>query len=83
MPNREQFKREWIVYSKKLNAVHCFCCFIFDKNRENKGFTALNGYNEWQHLSEKVKHHEKTQKHIELCYQCVFRSRQAKGHFRN
>lgn len=64
MPNGEQFKREWIVYSKNLNAVHCFCCFIFDKNREDKGFTALNGYNDWQHLSEKVKHHEKTQKHL-------------------
>lgn len=29
MPNGEQVKREWKVYSKSLDSIHCFCCRIF------------------------------------------------------
>lgn len=35
MPNGENIKRDWIVYSRKLDAILCFYCYIFEQNREN------------------------------------------------
>lgn len=64
MLNGEQIKRESIVYSKKNDAVHCYCCFLFEHNPENKGFTSINGFNDWQNLSRTIKIHETSQKHL-------------------
>lgn len=64
MPNEEKINREWIVYSKKLDAVHCFCCLLFEQNPENKGFTALKGFNDWKNLSRAVTSHETSNKHL-------------------
>lgn len=64
MTNGEEIKREWIVYSKKLDAVHCFCCFIFGFLSTNSQFASKEGYKDWKHLTEKIKEHETSAKHM-------------------
>lgn len=44
MANGERVKREWLVYSKKLDAVFCFCCLLFGS--ESNVFKT--GYKDWQ-----------------------------------
>lgn len=53
MPNGESIKRDWILYSKTLDAVHCFCCRIFTPS--TSVFSSINGFNDWQHLSRNIK----------------------------
>lgn len=57
-------KREWIVYSKKLDATHCFCCLLFGTNQD-KGPWRTHGYRDWKHLSEAIMKHEKSNSHLE------------------
>lgn len=64
MPNGEVIKREWIVYSEKLDSAHCFCCLLFQENITEKGFSSTNGFNDWKHLSERVNEHEMTAYHL-------------------
>lgn len=63
LSNGEKIKREWIVYSQKLDAVHCFCCRIFDQSTED--LSSEKGFNDWAHLSQKVKRHELSAKHLD------------------
>ena len=32
MSNGENVKRDWLIYSKGLDSVHCFCCRLFQQN---------------------------------------------------
>lgn len=53
--NGETTKREWLIYSKSLDAVHCFCCVLFLKPSV---FGPGEGFSNWQHLSARLRTHE-------------------------
>lgn len=65
MSNGENVKRDWLIYSKGLDSVHCFCCRIFQQNQGDTGLASVNGIKDWRHLSARIKDHELSALHIE------------------
>ncbi|KAK9670031.1 hypothetical protein RND81_13G172000 [Saponaria officinalis] len=61
--NNEIIDRNWLVYSKELNKVFCFCCKVVKEIRSTS-FLASVGVNDWIHLSEKLKSHEECREHV-------------------
>ncbi|XP_035836630.1 uncharacterized protein LOC118484762 [Helianthus annuus] len=57
LSNRETCDREWLVYSKKLDKLYCFCCKVF-RTGHPKGGLDDEGYNDWIHASGRLKQHE-------------------------
>jgi len=64
MENGEKIKRNWLVYSVKLNRVFCFPCKLF--SRENIKIINIE-FSDWRHCSEYFNKHEASIQHI----QCV------------
>lgn len=64
MENGEKVKRNWLVYSVKLNRIFCFPYKLF--SRENIKIINV-GYSDWWHCSEYFNKHEVSIQHI----QCV------------
>lgn len=64
MNNGERVERDWITYSVKLDAIHCFCCLLFDINSERTGLISDSGFRDWSHLSQRINQHEATGIHI-------------------
>lgn len=56
MSNGEKVIRPWVIYSKKIDAVFCFSCRLFPNSKNKTSFT--DGFNDWKHLSERIKSHE-------------------------
>jgi hypothetical protein len=63
LSNGEECDRDWLVYSKELDKVFCFSCKVFT-NGDIKGMLANDGFNNWSHLGERLREHEKSADHV-------------------
>ncbi|XP_021761137.1 zinc finger MYM-type protein 1-like [Chenopodium quinoa] len=57
LSNGEKCDRDWLVYSKELDRVYCFCCKIFKKGME-RGQLTNEGFLDWGHVGFRLKEHE-------------------------
>jgi hypothetical protein len=63
LPNGEKCDREWLVYSKELEKVFCFCCKLLKKGHV-RGQLANDGFSDWGHIGTRLKEHEVSREHV-------------------
>jgi len=63
LSNGETCDREWLVYSKELDRVFCFCCKLLRKGHLRNQL-ANEGLSDWSHVGTRLKDHETSADHI-------------------
>ncbi|XP_077298593.1 zinc finger MYM-type protein 1-like [Arctopsyche grandis] len=62
--NGEKVERKWLVYSKFKNAVYCFCCKLFCKEKFGKQWPS-EGFFDWKNISQALITHERAKVHVD------------------
>ncbi|XP_035837182.1 zinc finger MYM-type protein 1-like [Helianthus annuus] len=60
LSNSDTCDREWLVYSKKLDKLYCFCCKVFRTRHpkgglDDEGLEHFKNMNEWSELRQRLK----------------------------
>ncbi|KAI3811621.1 hypothetical protein L1987_21347 [Smallanthus sonchifolius] len=63
LSNKETCVRDWLVYSKELDKLFCFCCKLFRHGYSKSGLDS-EGYADWKHVSDRLKEHEVSFDHL-------------------
>ncbi|XP_022160852.1 zinc finger MYM-type protein 1-like [Myzus persicae] len=61
LDNNEKVKRRWLVYSKSIDRVFCFCCKLFNSSHST---LSTIGNNDWKHMTTTLNSHEKSPEHF-------------------
>jgi hypothetical protein len=61
--NGELRDKKWLVYSKYIDTIFCFCCNIF-KSINCKSYFAHDGFRNWRHINVILVEHETSDEHI-------------------
>jgi Domain of unknown function (DUF4371)/hAT family C-terminal dimerisation region len=64
--NGEKLDRPWLIYSRKIDKVFCFCCVLFKKESvvSSPLTTATIGYNDWKNIYSRLGEHENSIDHL-------------------
>ncbi|KAK1399192.1 TTF-type domain-containing protein [Heracleum sosnowskyi] len=63
LSNGEKLDRDWLIYSKELDRIFCFCCKIF-KRGIGRGQLTNEGFSDWGHVGLRLKEHETSIEHV-------------------
>lgn len=67
LSNMEKCDREWLVYSREVDKIFCFCCKVFRKGVPKGGLDG-EGYQDWRHVTTRVQEHEVSLDHLTNMY---------------
>ncbi|XP_056864601.1 uncharacterized protein LOC108851191 [Raphanus sativus] len=68
LSNGKKQDRRWLVYSKTLDKLFCFCCKLFTRDN-NPSHMASRGFNDWKNILERLRYHETSHEHIKCMSQ--------------
>jgi len=68
LPNGEEVRRTWLLYSKQKNVLFCFPCVIFSIENTQYFSSISLGFNNWKKLNPKISDHEKSPSHKESVF---------------
>lgn len=64
LANGDTISRSWLIYSISKDAVYCFCCCLFPKNKASQALSS-SGCKDWSHIAQILKSHENSPFYIE------------------